>query len=1165
MCAHDRRASAGFTFPEVAFGLLVLVIAAAVLINHLSVNFQTTMSERDRVFAYSKAQAILSEVQGFVDRGRVDAAVDLDVLDDGIVNRPTLSITTDAAGQLVAPDHVLSGNTQRAGDWLWSRRISVRPFAGLNNRNVRYVTVAIFRRDANGIEQPTATLSAVINSAGSAFPTTQVFDVYLLALENVPGWWVYMDSIRPFVESSITDLETRNPGLEVRTHWITKASFGRNQVYRPYVNDARDSLQTIPSVYHYPGRMPAGSASNYYYVPDNMRARIDRDGTEVNGYHATRNPQPYALADFYNHAVRYPDELTLWQRRVDLVRARKAAIATARSAGTTPPAELDDMSEEPTWRMLLEDLYSNPNKYRNALLINLHGELLPMPALRNYSDAARDPENYPNVRVVTHPEQLRTARDPAGTNTEDVRLRVYAYTQHAPTYTGPQVLGNAAGTHAIAVEIMGMNLLTSSGALRPGVSIQNLPGGVMVAGSNLYATGFVAAKKQGDPLAANEMYYRAEYLTPAGGTPFTRIYLHNTPVVCPLDANNRGLAQTTRGLLYQMAYVPTPVEAARDFSRHLGWVSATQPKNTARWLITVPKTAFSGQYFVRDSGTAYDPNGDVTLTVRTRIWTGAGSETSGTMWPPSERNQPDNLSVTYTWWADDREDVPITERSQFQGDPRHNPYKDLCLNDADYPNGYNPYHDALNNSGQDARADYPTLQSTRLLNRWRGVISFDVPRFMEILRKGLVRSNCVYTSLTGFSYYYLGLGADIGYDAANGYPNSIPVERTPYGAPGTTGFANTITAARRFVRGAGNPYWWGMPWLGELYPDSVYTSQWIAADSNGNPRGNLNAGTAANTFFQGTMNAVYAGSNRLAFGTSLLDGHQRTANEGCTSLFNIGTSSSTFHHQSAAGTGTLTTVGREIAANYNLNMPNTAPISRPFGVATNATGTVGDEWNHAPYNVERYSASVFRTYYTHPNGNTGSGLVKLVDTGNTAAAYIVVNGIDATIESGTSFIAKFAVLSLVHSYFEAGSTANTLRIRQPPRVEIVSPTDITELNDPANIEIRCSTAWRRWDGLPYSASGTFGESEAELQYAVYYSNDGGDTWRHIADDSIGTPGERPPTGYLVADAGNGDEVFSWSVPASQFPQGSYQLRVDCFRQGATIHYSYHKTRIFIQR
>jgi hypothetical protein len=232
-----------------------------VLINHIAVNFQTTNTERDRVWAYAKAQAILAEIQGYVDRGQVDAAVDLDVLDDGIVSRGVMSIQEDANGALVAADHPVSGNYQRDGDWHWWRRITVQPFLGLNNRNVRYVTVRIYKKDRHGVEHPMADLSAVINSAGSAFPTTQVFDVYLLAIENIPGWWVFMDSIKPFVESMITDLENRNPGLIFRTHWITKASFGRNQTYRPYTNDDTDSHAVIPDVYHYPGRMPAGNAS----------------------------------------------------------------------------------------------------------------------------------------------------------------------------------------------------------------------------------------------------------------------------------------------------------------------------------------------------------------------------------------------------------------------------------------------------------------------------------------------------------------------------------------------------------------------------------------------------------------------------------------------------------------------------------------------------------------------------------------------------------------------------------------------------------------------------------------------------------------------------------------------------------------------------------------
>ncbi|HIE72489.1 MAG TPA: hypothetical protein EYP98_21290, partial [Planctomycetes bacterium] len=97
-------------------------------------------------------------------------------------------------------------------------------------------------------------------------------------------------------------------------------------------------------------------------------------------------------------------------------------------------------------------------------------------------------------------------------------------------------------------------------------------------------------------------------------------------------------------------------------------------------------------------------------------------------------------------------------------------------------------------------------------------------------------------------------------------------------------------------------------------------------------------------------------------------------------------------------------------------------------------------------------------------------------------------------ESGTTFIAKWAVLSLAHSFFEAGDTANTLRIPQLARVEIQSPTDITELNDPSEIEVLFSTAWTRWDGLPYTQTGTFTEDESLLEYRILYSRDNGTTW-----------------------------------------------------------------------
>ena len=1164
----------GFTFAELAFGFLILVIGAVVLGNHLAVNYRTTATERDRVFAYSKAQAMLSEIQGFVDRGQVDAAVDLDVLDDGIVNKPTLSIQTDQYGSLVLPGHVVSGNYQREGDWQWSRRITVQPFQGINNRNVRYVTVSIFKRDRNGVDRPMADLSAVINSAGSAFPTTQVFDVYLLAIENIPGWWVFMDSIRPFVESMITDLENRNPGLTFRTHWITKASFGRNAAYRPYTNDNTDSYVAIPDVYHYPGRMPNGNASSYYYVPDNMRGRINCDGVERNGYDSNLNANPYALADYFNHGMRYPDELALWTARVDAVTAREQAIAAAKLAGLPPPAELTDMSKEPTMRLFLEDLYSDPNKYRNALVINLHGELMPMPSLRNFSDAAKSPADLPDIRVVTHPEELRTKRDDGGV-TDSLQLRMYAYNSHTPTYNALVTLGTrpAVMPDPMVVEVMGVDLTDGTSRLSSDCTLLNVPGGVSVNGSTAYSTTWQNAKHSDDAPYTNEMHYSAIYIEPTVGEPFTRIFLHNTPVVCPpvtqlvgMTTQQFGLQDTERAQLYQMPYIPCPTSAGPSYAMDLTQ-PGIGPKNTARWTLRLNPAVLTNGSFAGGN-----PPGDVMMRIRTRIATGyttgtstwgAGAwEESGTMWPTP--NDPDNLSVTYAWWADSKEDVPITERSQFMGDPRHLPYRDCFNNGDDFPNAYNWYLDQLNNSSENSQADYPSILASLLRNRWGGgSMNCDVPRYFELFRKALVRSACVYTTLTGWSYYYMGVGNDIGYDSANGYPNSIPSNLVPHGGSGN-GYINTLIGARRLVRTAGAGYWFGIPWLGELYPDGVAQSQWLDTSSGAlPPRGNLAAGTATGSFYQGTANSVYSGSSRTAFGTALNNHLQRTSTYGCTTFFNIGSSSSTFQHAGSSGNGTLTTVGTELAANYNMTMPTAAPITRPFRI--NVSTSVAEHWNLAPYSTERYAATLYRTYYNHAGG-IGSGLVKLVDNTSSSAAYVVVNGISNAVDNGTTFISKFSVLSLVHSFFEAGHTGNTLRIPQLARVEIESPTDITELNDPASIPIQYSIDWRRWDNLPYAQSGTFTENESLLQYVVMYSTDNGVSWFHVQDDTPAAPGTRPAdASLLLADDGTGAETYDWAVPEAQFPEGSYVLRVDCFRQGAQVHYSFHQTRIFIQR
>jgi hypothetical protein len=210
-----------------------------------------------------------------------------------------------------------------------------------------------------------------------------------------------------------------------------------------------------------------------------------------------------------------------------------------------------------------------------------------------------------------------------------------------------------------------------------------------------------------------------------------------------------------------------------------------------------------------------------------------------------------------------------------------------------------------------------------------------------------------------------------------------------------------------------------------------------------------------------------------------------------------------------------------------------------------------------------------KTYYDHPSsGWTGSGLVELRDPSGTTSAYIVVNGISNAVASGSGFIAKYAVLTMVQSFLEGADPAMINRIPQLPRVEIKSPTEISELTQPDQIDVGFEVSWRRWDNQAYTSTTPVGYSEPEsnLGYVIMYSRDNGATWMICNQDVPATPGVRPPDPLQIhLDTNPGPELVSWVVPGSLFPQGTYILRVECYRSGQRLHYAVHQVRVFIQR
>lgn len=1138
----------GMSLAEVLVAMAIVAIIIAFSTTMISTALRGTQDNINKQFATQKAVSMLEELRALVQTDSGATAVVLDDYDDGTTNQTLLT----TRGGITNPADPASGNKRVGSDWLFERRITVQRVKGAND--VRLVNVKVFVRDAGGV-RVLAEVAGILSTIPHSMPPTQVYDVYLIAIENVPGWWLYMQNIVPFVEGAMSDLQARHPGLEFRKHWIRKLSYGRDPLYTPYVNKALPSTSPINSVYFYPGLLPAGSAVENYYPPDFFNGRVNVDGAVVNGYDADDNPVPYSLADQYNNGMRHPEELALFNARV---------------------AAKQESADAPTLRLLLDDMVLHPDAYRNAIIINLHGELFPFPPVRNYSDAAKSPATLPNVRVVTHPERLHYG------NADAVGLRVYSY--HT----------NVASPNAVAPWLNVPVTITLKNIVWNPVAgdVVSITGGVDF-NNDTKADQYAAqnATQTPQPIAApTAMWWSA-----VNNGVDTVIRLYNSPLKSPCVQNTNpcdrgGLPDAAK--LYALEYIPSPVENLPDslspapFTTTLA-TNGEVAKNTARWVIRIPSISLPT---------------DRMITVETRIGNDLTAE-----YP--------NVSRTYVWrgtdtwlFGDATHDphLPLTERFQLLGDPRHLPYADLKL--AHWTSGrvrrdmlglgYNRYFDDFHSPTTNAATTWPgwAYDGPPLSGNWFGIknhpgdndsrndvwrtgtytvgsntfaqgLEIDVPRIYEILRTAVTRTNAVYTTMTGFSYFYVGIGNEIGYDNDNGFPNSIPVSSRPFnGTNGslqeqsiTDAVINSITGGVKYVRenNAGADYWWSMSWLGELYPDSAWNT-WSAT-------GNLPTGTGANTFSRVLRSSITA---RVPAGTQFLNAVRRPQEEGSTTFFWSGTASSTFHHRYQDNTtGDLAADGTAVANTYKLPMPASIANNRPFDLAVNDTSMNPDHFLQSAYGAPT-TLTPLAQFYKHSTNIHGSSLLAMRN-GNDAS-FIVVNGLSPVGQSGVAFIARWSFLSLIQSFLASGRyTLNGVpdpsRVRELPRIAITSPGDDDDLVDPNSIKVTWSASWRRWDGLPYTPSypNNFAE-DTTVRYALLYSRDNGKTWLHMKDDSPATPGRRPATSLLQTGT-----TFILNTPALKFPKGNYLLRVEAYRDKNNdelpLHYSFHQYRAFIKR
>jgi type II secretory pathway pseudopilin PulG len=419
----------GQSVVEAVMAVAVLGIAAQATALVVQALVKQNVSNRDRIFATEKALQMLEELRALVLTDNATLTT-LDTYTDGFCNTcaqphpyykwtltTKIDITSNTTTSAPVPDWESavdphSANPQRPGGYAFVRYVDI--ISTTTDANVRMIYVRVYAAannpgdvsssqvatPLNPTAPPLAEVYGEVHSQGTVVTPDQVLDVYFVALESVPGWWSRTSNLIPLMQTSITNLQSMNDGLQIRQHWVHTMSFGRDLEYTPEVNAEgvrADTAGAFMKTYVYPGTVDFNWNNNtnasvtdpdYYYLPSWFLGRVNVAGAMPpgtgNSNSSPTTPWPsdmssnlgYAIADQFNHAMRYPDEQNLYN----------ILCTIAANKGVQAP--------EMSWRMLLEKLNDNDPSVQNAIIINLHGEMVPVPPLRNYSDAAKDPDYY---------------------------------------------------------------------------------------------------------------------------------------------------------------------------------------------------------------------------------------------------------------------------------------------------------------------------------------------------------------------------------------------------------------------------------------------------------------------------------------------------------------------------------------------------------------------------------------------------------------------------------------------------------------------------------------------------------------------------------------------------------------------------------------------------
>ncbi len=1248
----NKKRSKGFSIVEVlvAFAVLSIVIVAAILtqVNTFNINRQS----KDRIFAGQKATQMMEELKGLVEGNGENASDSLDLRRNGsseasdefsaVLTTEKLKGSTiasyDSRLESTLPLDETSGNYQYGSKWRFLRQVIVERIPG--ESRARKVTVKVFYTNPKSDEiKPTplvpalAQLTSILRTNSTPNPPSQVIDTYALALNTIPGWWAPMPEMRLRYDAISQDLRDKNVGLDFKSHFIAVTSFGRDLLYSPYINDAVVANDDTNSkfAYFYPGKIRNTETSNriefYYSLADISGTSPARSitnpgsGLEFRNDFDMSNPKGnnFAVADQFNNAMRYPDELATYMklRQNSILKDPKNPMET-------------------TYRLLIEDMATSKD-YRNAILSNLHGELYPSIPIRNYSDSAKDMVNPNNayLRVVTHPERLSydsnslnpldvngiTPLDPDGDgkftaaaltpNNNRVNLRVYTYKRtpngvSASNYVDGNItvfipLNNDVSKHTTLLdsdktlykklqrpyqeEIFNKNdgtpISNVEDKIRSNISLTYIDGDPNSSPAVPYSR--VSVPSSSSNVVVNPVFdFDGDGdIQNADGTPEVvygiLMVLKNPeptrkiPTVASQVATGLGGLPSSKKL-YGMDYIPTPLssnlgtlptDGAKGFGQDRDLTAIGDiVKNTARWIISINVNSPSSNRDDSDYNPLYGLNQKM-MTVETRFGddlntgtrmdssfvttTGVPSVTPTLLANIDEvKSRMPNLSRTFVWIRPTF--TPYTEQFQIIGDPRYNPYKDVLDN-----NGINPVFNKdktaiskiLTTAG-----NYECLAG-KISNSIYGsnYVNNDVPRLFEIFRKSLLNSNAVYSSLLGYTHYYYGIGGEIGLDSANSQTFTVN------GAPFNNGSfiniigteADEITNGTAYVVGSN---WYSIPFIGELYPDDVFNSQW---KTNGN--------LTAPTFYRAKINSYsFDGVQFIAQKVN-----KRLQVQGCASMFNGGGSENTgnnnfFNHGGDDQTAILSrTVSGKIGMGDDLNKSmgtyfENITANREFFIASGGN-TPPERGSGFPFVNEYKNLNTRLTFLktptiSEPHATTNpetsfyyksndsnapySSIIKFyrdrdgksVNSDNNRG-YVIASGLKPTVDSGALQVVRFNISSMIYAFFRTADVDSTDTSNNPSvpipyiaftsknakNTDILSSQELTTTPDEGS-EVNTNTLrnewvvrWRRWDGKKYSDvyNDTWTpDSSITIKYNLLYSKAGKDWLYHDGTPVIGS-------------------------------------------------------------